>query len=396
MADFGGTRARHVGAKWNLGGALLAGVTLLAGCNGPMSEMDWDLRPSGRFNTAEAARQTSGARPQPDSRGVISYPGYQVVVAQRGERVGDIAQRLGLDPTSLAQHNAVEVGTALRGGELLVLPNRISGGDGAAPGAITATALAPLAPTALPGPEPLRHTVRRGETAFTVARLYDVTPRSLAEWNGLPGDMSVREGQILMIPVTPASAAEPATASAASAPLAAAGMPTTPVAPATSQPGQGSATPVPPSASQPLPNSTPTAAGSAATAPVAPVANMSAQRTEGPRLAMPVDGRIIRAYARGRNDGIGIGAPAGTEVRAAAAGTVAAITQDTDQVPILVVRHDNNLLTVYANIDTIRVARGDRVTRGQTLATVRRGDPSFLHFEVRDGFESVDPMPYLQ
>jgi murein DD-endopeptidase MepM/ murein hydrolase activator NlpD len=111
---------------------------------------------------------------------------------------------------------------------------------------------------------------------------------------------------------------------------------------------------------------------------------------------MPVQGRIIRAYARGRNDGVGIGAPAGTEVRAASEGTVAAITQDTDQVPILVLRHANNLLTVYANIDDIRVARGDRVSRGQVLATVRRGDPSFLHFEVREGFESVDPMPYLQ
>jgi murein DD-endopeptidase MepM/ murein hydrolase activator NlpD len=126
------------------------------------------------------------------------------------------------------------------------------------------------------------------------------------------------------------------------------------------------------------------------------VANLAATRSERPRLAMPVQGRVIRAYAAGRNDGIGIGAPAGTEVRAAAAGTVAAITQDTDQVPILVIRHDNNLLTVYANIGGIRVARGDRVTSGQTIATVRGGDPSFLHFEVREGFDSVDPMPYLQ
>ncbi|HHX91301.1 MAG TPA: M23 family metallopeptidase, partial [Paracoccus sp.] len=162
-------------------------------------------------------------------------------------------------------------------------------------------------------------------------------------------------------------------------------------------PGQGSPTPVPPSASQPLPAENPAPAGQGALATTTPpVADMSGQRTDGARLAMPVDGRIIRAYARGRNDGIGIGAPAGAQVRAAAAGTVAAITQDADQVPILVVRHDNNLLTVYANIDDIRVERGARVTRGQNLATVRQGDPSFLHFEVREGFESVDPMPYLQ
>jgi len=27
---------------------------------------------------------------------------------------------------------------------------------------------------------------------------------------------------------------------------------------------------------------------------------------------------------------------------------------------------------------------------------VRAGDPAFLHFEVRKGVESVDPMGYLQ
>jgi murein DD-endopeptidase MepM/ murein hydrolase activator NlpD len=239
--------------------------------------------------------------------------------------------------------------------------------------------------------------VRRGETAFTIARLYNVSPRALSEWNGLPADMSVREGQILMIPVAQAATiGEPLSATATAT------LPTTPpvgaaVTPDTvSAPGTGSATPAPPSASQPLPAQAPAPTGVSAAQTTPPVADMAAQRTEQPRLAMPVDGRIIRAYAQGRNDGIGIGAAAGTQVRAAAAGTVAAITQDTEQVPILVIRHENNLLTVYANLDGITVARGDRVSRGQVIATVRQGDPSFLHFEVREGFESVDPMPYLR
>ena len=370
--------------------ALLTGVGLALSACGSASTFDWDMRPSRGFSTSEAARGATAARPQPDSRGIISYPGYQVVVAGRGEQVSDIAQRLGLSPRELAAHNAVEPTTVLRGGELLVLPNRIDGA-GDAPGTITAT---PLSPAPIAGPEPLQHTVRRGETAFSIARLYEVTPRSLSEWNGLDSSMSVREGQILMIPV--AQRAE------AGAPLTAEGLPTPAVAiatpPTTTLPGQGSATPVPPSAAQPLPTTTPTPAGQGASGTTAPepVADLSSQRTTGPQLAMPVQGRIIRAYARGRNDGIGIGAPAGTDVLAAASGTVAAITQDTDQVPILVIRHQNNLLTVYANIDGIRVERGDTISRGQAIATVRRGDPSFLHFEVREGFESVDPMPYLQ
>jgi lipoprotein NlpD len=82
-------------------------------------------------------------------------------------------------------------------------------------------------------------------------------------------------------------------------------------------------------------------------------------------------------------------------VRAAGDGEVAAITQDTDQVPILVIRHDDGLLTVYANIRNISVSRGQSISRGQQVAEVGRGDPSFLHFEVRRGFEAVDPDRYL-
>jgi murein DD-endopeptidase MepM/ murein hydrolase activator NlpD len=111
---------------------------------------------------------------------------------------------------------------------------------------------------------------------------------------------------------------------------------------------------------------------------------------------MPVSGSIIRPYVNSKNDGIDIAASAGTAVQAAEAGTVAAITKDTEQVPILVLRHSDGLLTVYANIDGITVAKGASVTKGQTIAKARASDPGFVHFEVRKGFESVDPMPYLQ
>lgn len=80
---------------------------------------------------------------------------------------------------------------------------------------------------------------------------------------------------------------------------------------------------------------------------------------------------------------------------AAAAGTVAAITRDTNQVPIIVLRHADNLLTVYAGVDDLTVAKGDTVKRGETIAKIRAGSSSFLHFEVRKGLDSVDPMPFL-
>ena len=225
--------------------------------------------------------------------------------------------------------------------------------------------------------EPIRHRVMRGETAYSIARLYNVNVKALADWNGLGPDLSVREGQTLMIPV--ATTGTPVSQEVVTAP------------------GAGSPTPTPPSAAKPLPAEKTQPTAEPVKTPPAP--DLGAQKTAASgtaRLAMPVSGKIIRGYAKKKNEGIDIAASAGTGVKAAGDGTVAAITKDTDQVPILVVRHEGNLLTVYANIDGIAVAKGDRVKRGQTIAKVRSADPAFLHFEVRQGFDSVDPVPYLQ
>lgn len=46
------------------------------------------------------------------------------------------------------------------------------------------------------------------------------------------------------------------------------------------------------------------------------------------------------------------------------------------------------------NIDAISVKKGDSVKAGQAIAKVRAGAQG-LHFRVRKGYDSVDPMPYL-
>jgi murein DD-endopeptidase MepM/ murein hydrolase activator NlpD len=60
-----------------------------------------------------------------------------------------------------------------------------------------------------------------------------------------------------------------------------------------------------------------------------------------------------------------------------------------------VLRHSGNLLTVYANIEDVAFEKDQRVSQGQTIAKVRSDGAGFLHFEVREGFDSVDPIKYL-
>lgn len=368
----------------------------LAGCAGDggsslFGGLDLDLRGSaGQLDTSDAARSANVQRPVPDARGVVTYPGYQIAMARRGDTVRTVAARVGIPAEELARHNTLPDTVILREGEILALPRRVPTEAGPLGGnadvvtiASSAIDAAEGAPGIAQGAEPSRHRVRPGETAFSIARLYDIPVAELAEWNGLGPDLALRVGQYLLIPVRATPQAENDAVRVASI----------------EAPGVGSTTPTPPSASRPLPTED---VRPVAVAPEPepepepkPLANTQTAASDTSKLRMPVQGNIIRPYSKGENEGIGIAANAGSGVVAADDGTVAAITRDTDQVPILVIRHAGNLLTVYAGVDEIAVEKGDSVRRGEQIAVVRAAAPPFLHFEVREGFDSVDPGPYL-
>ncbi|MFD0978483.1 peptidoglycan DD-metalloendopeptidase family protein [Tropicimonas aquimaris] len=386
--------------------SLCVSALALSACS--TTNMDLDLRDIGRgFDTSDAVMTQTAQRPTPDDRGVISYPSYQVVVARRGDTVADVATRLGtVSADELARYNGVPVNAPLNQGEVLALPRRVAepspatGAVGTGPirpadsvdietlagsaidrsgGTVTPAASTATTQT---GVEPVRHQVASGETAYSIARLYGVSAKSLAEWNGLGADLEVRTGQYLLIPVVTE-------------------RPTARPAGSTTAPGQGSPTPTPPSAATPLPDekTTPPASTKPNTpapgTPASPNLAKEATAASASRMAAPVSGSIIRDFQKGRNDGLDISATSGETVKAADKGVVAAITQDTDQVPIIVLRHDGGLLTVYANVDNLAVKKGDSVSRGQPIAKVRASSSPFLHFEVREGVEAVDPTPYL-
>ncbi len=155
-------------------------------------------------------------RPRPDDRGVISYPNYQVVVARRDDTIRGIAIRLGLDANELAEYNGIGPDVILRRDEIIALPSRVTepspatgaiatgpiqpfdvtavattaldradaAGTGVTATPIAPAATAPAAPV-VRGTEPIRHQVQRGETVFSISRLYNVPVTNIAEWNGL-------------------------------------------------------------------------------------------------------------------------------------------------------------------------------------------------------------------
>ena len=368
-------------------------IVLSVGSCGVLSNLDFDLR-GNEYDTSDAVRKAMKTRPLPDSRGIISYATYEVAVARKGDTIKSIADRLGLKSQNIAAYNGMSSLEKLNDGQLISLPNRTDKrkfqlkNSTSKRNEVNVTELASTAietatskkkvikkSTSEQENEPIRHKVSRGETAFTISRLYNVSIRSLADWNGLDSNYTIREGQYLLIPLPRDKIVTEV---------------------ATVKPGKNSKTPSPPSSAEALPEPIPTenleitsGKSKSSTRPE----NIEPSNTG--QFSYPVNGKIIRDYVKNKTDGIDISAPEGTPIVAAEKGIVAAITSDTQEVPIIVLKHEGNLLTVYAGIGDISVKEKEKVLKSQLIGKIRPGNPSFLHFEVRRGFESIDPMEFL-
>ena len=121
------------------------------------------------------------------------------------------------------------------------------------------------------------------------------------------------------------------------------------------------------------------------------------------RMRWPVRGRVITQFGTGggkSKDGIDILVPEGTPVKAAENGVVIYAGDGLKEFGnTVLVRHEDGLVTVYGHASELKVARGDKVKRGQEIAVSGMSgttDAPKLHFEVRKNSAPVDPTTYLE
>ena len=65
----------------------------------------------------------------------------------------------------------------------------------------------------------------------------------------------------------------------------------------------------------------------------------------------------------------------------------------------VVIRHDGAYTTLYAHAQTLKVRKGENVTKGTVIATVGtsgRSTGPHLHFEVRVNNKPTNPMSFLR
>lgn len=133
-----------------------------------------------------------------------------------------------------------------------------------------------------------------------------------------------------------------------------------------------------------------------------------------PTFIMPVEGEIIRNYAKDKlvysdtlkewvtHLGIDIKAPKTTVVKASSSGKIIAIKNDPRFGLSVVIEHPDGYSTIYSNLLTAEfVSVGEEVEQGETIGTVGNTavfeilDEPHLHFEILKDGNQIDPNMYL-
>ena len=108
--------------------------------------------------------------------------------------------------------------------------------------------------------------------------------------------------------------------------------------------------------------------------------------------------RIINGQPRSPHSGSDFKAPTGTPVVAVNGGKVALVAEFFFPGRLVILDHGLGLHTAYFHLDSIAVAEGERVERGQTIGTVGatgRATGPHLHFGAQVAGARVDPTTLL-
>jgi lipoprotein NlpD len=239
--------------------------------------------------------------------------------------------------------------------------------------------------------QPDYYVVQGGDTLYSIAWNLGLNYRELASINDIRSPYTIYKDQRLLL--KPAVDQQQATPQALQPQPAVTASPAAARVPAAMPAAQAAvARPVPP----PQPASTPVTAARVATA-----AN---QKSGAPaydgKWVWPTRGRVLSPFqpsATGKQ-GIEIGGHADQPVNAAANGLVVyAGSGLVGYGRLIIVKHNESLLSAYGHNDTLLVNEGEHVSAGQMIAKMGSSgtNRNQLYFEIRKNGKPIDPMGYL-
>lgn len=263
------------------------------------------------------------------------------------------------------------------------------------------------------------HIVKKGETAYSIARVYSISLQDLAEINNISEVSSLKEGSIIFIPHAD-QVIDDVMVSAKKT-----GADAKRDAGLKDQRLSDQTKPSKPADLSRLPEKTPLDKSGSSQAhgvesTIVPPQSTSGKnvpgledrpptserkdeiRLEKGKLFWPVRGTVKTRFGIQPNktyhNWIKIVCPVGTQVRAAAAGTVifSAILKDFGET--IIIRHANDFATVYTHLKKRYVKADQSIKKGEAIALVGEIDETgnaYINFEIRLKGKARNPMLYL-
>jgi lipoprotein NlpD len=239
--------------------------------------------------------------------------------------------------------------------------------------------------------------VRQGDTLHAIAFKFGMDWQNIATWNDIRSPYIIHPDQQLRLiaPAARAAAGSQAVVTAA-APSRSSSSSTYDVPPNPETAATTATAVESPVATEPAPAETTASPG-----PSPMVTPPSPPNVDNPaKWLWPSDGRIISNFAP--NDaarkGIDIGGTEGQAVVASAAGEV--VYSGSGLIgygELVIIKHNEQLLSAYAHNQQRLVAEGQQVAAGERIANMGKNDrnQAMLHFEIRLNGNPQDPLKYL-
>jgi lipoprotein NlpD len=232
---------------------------------------------------------------------------------------------------------------------------------------------------------PEYYMVQGGDTLYSIAWQLGMNYRELASINGIRSPYTIYKGQRLHARPT---ARRPAAKPAAMQPRPViTGSPAPAAAPATS-------------VAKPAPAALPAATPATVSTPTRTASQTATAPAYDGKWVWPTRGRVLTRFQTSGpgKQGIDIGGHADQPVKAAANGKVVyAGSGLVGYGRLIIVKHNENLLSAYGHNNKLLVDEGEHVAAGQMIAKMGSSgtNRNELYFEIRKNGKPTDPMRYL-
>ncbi len=254
-------------------------------------------------------------------------------ILKKGETLYSVSRTYGVSFSAIAKANNIADADKVRIGQKLIIP-----GTGGAPKSAAAAE---------------KHTVKKGETLFGIARQYGLTVSELRAFNGLSDKTVIKPGDLLAVARAPQPKVE-----AAPAPV----QETAAKSGGTDDRAEGDPRPV------------------------------TAKRND-PKIRWPVQAKEL-AYMEGKLYGVLLTGERAEPVESLSSGTVVSADAYRGFGRVAIVQSPNGHVYVYGGNESLSVKSGDKVAAGTELGRLGidslTGKPSLFFFVYKDNV-AIDP-----